>query len=69
MSLMLMQNSWKTISKYKIKNNNTLPDDGYNLLYHKLILFSMKFGIETFYSKIWSTTAKLENIYNISLPV
>ena len=42
-SPMLMQNSWKIIMQIKNeKKNNILHADGYNLMYHKLILLSMK---------------------------
>ena len=43
MSPMLMQNSWKIfIQIQNEKMNNILHADGYNLMYHKLILLSMK---------------------------
>ena len=44
MSPMLMQNSWKIIMQIQNdKTKNILHADGYNLMYHKLILLSMKY--------------------------
>ena len=38
-----MQNSWKIIMQIKnVKKNNILHADGYNLMYHKFILLSIK---------------------------
>ena len=40
---MLMQNSWKiTIQIQNEEMNDILHADGYNFMYHKLILLSMK---------------------------